>query len=144
MADTAGPNEGHTFTATLKGCTISCHGNDGESGLSARMTFQKAELNSLISNLATKINAIGKGNDILKLDADGTYHGYLDIYDASSNPTGHWGPTSNPDGRPAFPALTNAQFGAIINFQLVVRGAGGGAHNYPYVKKLLENSIAAI
>ena len=131
--------EGHTFVATLKGCVVSCHSND-ESALSTRMTTQQNELDKLISDLAKKINAIGKGNDILKKESDGKYHGYLDIYDASSNPTGYW----RTSGTPAFPALTNAQFGAIINFQLVVRSSGAAYHNYPYVKKLLENSIAAI
>ena len=144
MADTDGKyTEGHTFIATLKGCTVSCHSND-ESALSARMTPLKAELEQLISDLADKLNAIGGGNNILKLESDGTYHGYLNIYDASSNSTGYWGAPGNP----AFSTLTltNAQVGAIINFQLVVRdpGAKSAAHNYPYVKTLLENSIAAL
>jgi hypothetical protein len=73
---------------------------------------------------------------------DGKYHGYFDIYDAGANPAGYWKNPAN--GNPAFPALTNAQFGAILNFQLLVRDASGGVHNYAYTKKLLENTIAAI
>lgn len=142
MADTDSRyTEGHTFIATLKGCTVSCHQTD-ENALKARMKPLADEIEQLISDLATKINAIGSGNNILKLESDGTYHGYLNIYDSGSNPTGYWGASGNP----AFPALTNAQVGALINFQLIVRdhGAKAGAHNYPYVKKLLENTIAAI
>ena len=142
MAGTNGKyTEGHTFIATLKGCTVSCHGND-ENALSTRIKPLKDEIEQLISDLATKINAIGGGNDILKKETDGTYHGYLNIFDSGSNPSGYWGAAGNP----AFPTLTNAQLGAIINFQLVVRdpGAKAAVHNYPYVKTLLENSIAAI
>lgn len=62
--------------------------------------------------------------------------------DANSNPAGYW---RNPaHGTPAFPTLTNAQFGAIINFQLVVRDGSLGIHNYPYIMTLLENTIDAI
>ena len=73
---------------------------------------------------------------------DGENHGYLDIYDSGSNPTGYWRNPAN--GTPPLPALTNAQMGAIINFQLVVRDGSMGVHNYPYIKKLLENSIEAL
>ena len=127
--------EGHTFVATLKGCVVSCHQNN-ESALNDRMVTQQAELDQLISNLADKINAIGGGNNIIESD------GYFNIYDAGSNPTGYW---RNPaHGTPALPSLTNAHVGAIINYQLVVRSSGAAYHNYPYVKKLLETSIAVI
>jgi hypothetical protein len=37
--------------------------------------------------------------------------------------------------------LTNAQMGAIINFQMCLRDYSLGIHNYPYTKALLKNSI---
>ena len=99
-------------------------------------------IEDLIDDLAAAINALGGGHDILELDADGTYHGYIDIYDSGSNPDGYWKNPAN--GTPAFPAITNAQLGAILNYQLVKNGAGTGVHNAPYIKTLLTNSIAAI
>jgi formate-dependent nitrite reductase cytochrome c552 subunit len=138
MADTDGPAEGHTFTATIKGCTVSCHGRD-ESALIARMEPIKAELEQLLADLAAKLKTVvGGGNDVV------TPTGNINTWHATGNPNGYW---RNPDkGNINFPALTNAQYGAIINYQLVARSAGAksGVHNYPYVKKLLENSIAAI
>ena len=138
MADTKGYTEGHTFIATLKGCTVSCHGRD-ESELSARMVPIKAELEQLLEDLAAKLKTVvGGGNDVV------TPNGNINTYHATGNPDGYW---KNPEnGNHDFPALTNAQYGAIINYQLVARsvGARSGAHNYPYVKKLLENTIAAI
>jgi len=113
------------------------------SATNTTFTAAVADVNTKLAALATKINAIGAGHDILQKDpTDNQYHGYFDIFDSSANPTGWWKNPAN--GTPAFPALTNAQFGAILNFQLVVRDASKGIHNYPYVKKLLENTIAAI
>jgi hypothetical protein len=40
--------------------------------------------------------------------------------------------------------LTNAQFGALINFQLCLREYSLGIHNYAYTKALLTNSIAIL
>ena len=112
------------------------------SATNATLTAAKADIATLITQLAADINAIGAGHDILEKDADGTYHGYFDIYDSGSNADGYW---KNPNlGNVSLPALTNAQFGAILNYQMVVRGGGKGVHNYPYIKKLLEESIAAI
>ncbi|MCE1202220.1 MAG: hypothetical protein LWX09_09015 [Bacteroidia bacterium] len=39
---------------------------------------------------------------------------------------------------------TSAQAGAFINYKLVSGDKGAATHNFPYAKKLLENSIAAI
>lgn len=134
---------GHSFevAGNFNGCnTTNCHTT--MSATNATYTAAIADISTKLAALATKLNAIGAGHDILQKDpTDNLYHGYLDIYDAASNPTGYWKNPAN--GTPAFPALTNAQFGAIINFQLVARGAGKGVHNYPYIKKLLENSVAA-
>jgi hypothetical protein len=113
------------------------------SATNATLTAARADITAKLDELAAKINAIGAGHDILQKDPeDGLYHGYFDIYDSGSNPTGYWKNPAN--GTPAFPALTNAQFGAVLNYQLVVRDASTGVHNYSYIKKLLENTIAAI
>jgi hypothetical protein len=40
--------------------------------------------------------------------------------------------------------LTNAQYGAIINFQLCLRDYSLGIHNFAYTKALLTNSIAKL
>ncbi|MBK9291833.1 MAG: hypothetical protein IPM52_09440 [Bacteroidetes bacterium] len=39
---------------------------------------------------------------------------------------------------------SSAQAGAFINYKLVSNDNGAAVHNFPYAKKLLENSIAAI
>jgi hypothetical protein len=144
MAAPSGLAGGHSFNVAgnFAGCnTTGCHTT--MSATNATLTAAKDDITAKIAELADKINAIGAGHDILQKDpADGLYHGYIDIFDAGSNPTGYW--RTGASASPAFPALTNAQFGAIINFQLVVRDASTGVHNYPYIKKLLENTIAAI
>ena len=144
IASPSGFSGGHSFVATgnFLGCnTTGCH--SGMSSSNPGFTFTQDNVASKIAELADKINAIGAGHDILTKDPeDGLYHGYLDIYDANSNPDGYW---RNPaHGTPASPTLTNAQFGAIINFQLVVRDGSLGIHNYPYIITLLENTIDAI
>ena len=40
--------------------------------------------------------------------------------------------------------LTNAQMGAIINFQLCLREYSLGVHNFNYSKALLTNSLAML
>jgi hypothetical protein len=91
------------------------------------------------------------------------YDGYLNIYDPSSNPTGptynngatlkmfqNPSPGSWTTAQLAFNSslpkliLTNAQFGAIINFQLALRDYSLGIHNTKYTRTLLTNSIAAL
>lgn len=132
---------GHSFVANFTGCNTSgCH--TSMSATNATYTAAVADIDAKLNQLAAKINAIGAGHDILEKDpADGKYHGYFDIYDANANSDGYW---KNPSqGNVAFPTLTNAQFGAIINYQLVYRDGSRGVHNYPYMKKLLENSLAA-
>ena len=143
MAAPTGLAGGHSFdvVGNFNGCNVTgCHST--MSATNATYTAAVADISAKLDALAAKINAIGAGHDILQKDpADGKYHGYFDIYDAGSNPTGYW---KNPAyGSPAFPALTNAQFGAALNYQLAFRGGGNGVHNYPYIKKLLENSTAA-
>lgn len=143
MATPSGMSGGHSFYAAgnYNGCNVSgCH--TGMSASSTTLTTAKSSITSLLTQLAAKINALGNGHDILQKDpSDNKYHGYIDVYDASANPTGYW---KNPNqGNVAFPAITMAQFGAILNYQLVYRDGSSGVHNYPYIKKLLENTLAA-
>lgn len=144
MAAPSGMAGGHSFNAAgnFNGCNVSgCH--TGMSASGSMLQTVNDNISSLIDQLTEEINAIGDGHDILQKDpSDGLYHGYLDIYDRNSNPDGYW---KNPSlGNVPLPQLTNAQVGAIINFQLVVRDGSMGVHNYPYIKKLLENTLEAI
>jgi hypothetical protein len=100
------------------------------------------------------------------------YDGYLNVYDPVTNPGGienngtcfKFIPASKSSSTddngipkswtaeqkainaalPEMPALTNAQYGAIINFQLCLREYSLGIHNTAYTKTLLTNSIAAL
>jgi len=143
MASPSGLAGGHSFipTGNFNGCnTTNCHSD--MSATNSNLTNARSYVTTKLQELADKINSIGDGHDILQKDpTDGQYHGYIDIYDASANTTGYW---KNPDyGTPAFPSLTNAQFGAILNYQLIFRDGSKGVHNYPYIRKLLDNSLAA-
>jgi len=82
------------------------------------------------------------------------------VYDPATNPTGismNNGTFQNPSPASSWtpeqkalnltlPVLkiTNAQFGAIINFQLCLREYSLGIHNLDYSKALLTNSLAAL
>jgi len=134
---------GHSFSAAgnFAGCsTTGCHGSATDA--KEKLTELQGDISDKLAALATKINSIGGGHDILQKDpVDNKYHGYIDIYDASSNPTGYW---KNPDfGTPTFPTLTNAQFGAILNYQLIFRDGSMGVHNPSYIEKLLDKTLAA-
>jgi hypothetical protein len=88
------------------------------------------------------------------------YDGYMNIYDPANNPLGPSYNTTvfqNPAPASTWNAaqvaynltlpkivLTNAQFGAVINFQLCLREYSLGIHNTKYVRTLLTNSIAAL
>ncbi|MEI8224778.1 MAG: ammonia-forming cytochrome c nitrite reductase subunit c552 [Bacteroidota bacterium] len=89
------------------------------------------------------------------------YDGYLNIYDPITNPTGQtynaksfqyigtpastW-TQAQKDYNATLPliTLTNAQMGALINFQLCLRDYSLGIHNTAYTATLLTNSIAAL
>lgn len=160
MAEINGRSGGHTFFAAgnFNGCNATgCH-TDVSSSSGPFWTSPREEVAALLDELAAKINEAGSGTDILHTESgeanlwagltDGDWDGYLDIYDASANPTGYWRNPSNTSptnmGKPKFPSLTNAQVGAMINFQLALRDYSLGIHNYKYTKTLLENSIAAL
>jgi hypothetical protein len=154
MATPTGLAGGHSFNVydsygsadNFNGCNVSgCHttmSKTNTSYIAVTSTTAATGIPKKLADLATKINALGAGHDILEKDPeDGKYHGYLDIYDASANSDGYW---KNPvNGTPVFPTLTNAQFGAILNYQLIFRGGGNGIHNAPYLAKLLDNTLAA-
>lgn len=140
MAEPEAVTGGHSFIPGFKGCnTTGCHSN--MSATNAGYTGLVAQFNTAINALATELNDIGGATPILQRDpVDNEYHGYLDVYDANANPTAAWG---RPDG-PAFPTLTNEQFGAFLNFQLLIRDGSHGIHNPDYMMDLLNNTIEAL
>jgi len=88
------------------------------------------------------------------------YDGYLNVYDPVNNPSyaanNLGGTFQNPSSGSFTPeqkainqalpklSLTNAQYGAILNFQLCLREYSLGIHNTSYTKTLLANSITAL
>ncbi len=161
MANRSGRSGGHTFmvAGNFNGCNTSgCHTGITSSNASY-WTTPRNTIKGLLNTLATKINAAGGGTDILHTESDAelnlwaglttnNYDGYLNIYDASSNPNGYWrNPavnTSTNNAKPKFPSLTALQIGAMINFQFCLREASLGIHNYDYSHALLQNTIEAM
>ena len=169
MATISGKAGGHTFFAkgNFNGCNVSgCHSTAITSSSTTFWKTPRAEIQTLLNNLATRINAAGTGTNILHSESDaesnlwagattGNFDGYLNIYDASNNPLGVWR-NPNPSNSwtdeakaynltlPLFPSLRNVQVGAMINFQFALREYSLGIHNYKYVKALLQNSIEAL
>jgi len=164
---------GHTFSAAgnFNGCNVTaCHGATPVSTTSAKYWVNpRTTIKGLLDQLAVKLT-IG-GVDILNRNPDATtnlwaglttnnYDGYMNIYDPASNPTGPSTNASmfqNPSPASSWTAaqkatnlalpkitLTNAQFGAIINFQLCLREFSLGIHNLDYSKALLTNSIGVL
>lgn len=151
---------GSNTTWNFNGCNVTgCHADSPLDATSGKWKDTRTDVKGLLDALATKINACGGGTDILHsatIDegnlwagiTTGNYDGYLDIYDASSNPEGYW---RNPSGntpanlaKPKFPKLLNVQLGAIINFQFCLREYSLGIHNTQYVKALLVNTVEAL
>ena len=142
---------GASTTWNFNGCNVTgCHAAIPIDKNAPKWATTRANIKLLLDNLANKINDIGQGHNILHADATsanlwagiatGNWDGYLDFYDAASNPGGYWKLTTTPK----FPTLTNAQLGAIINFQLCLREYSLGIHNTSYTTALLTNSINAI
>jgi hypothetical protein len=137
----------------FNGCNVEgCHAAAPLDATSDKFKGTRTEVKTLLDALATKINACGAGHDILHRNADpltnawagittNNYDGYLDIYDASTNPLGYWKMNNT---QPKFPKLLNVQMGAIINFQFCLREYSLGIHNTQYVKALLTNSVEAL
>jgi len=143
---------GSSTTWNFNGCNVTgCHIDAPLDANSAKFKGTRAAVKKLLDDLATKINAAGGGHNLLHSDATssnlwagittGNFDGYMDIYDAASNPTGYWKMNGS---QPKFPSLKNVQMGAIINFQFCLREYSLGIHNTAYVTALLTNSIDAL
>jgi hypothetical protein len=171
MAEINGRVGGHTFSAigNYNGCNVTgCHTNLSSS--SSIVTNGKTAIKTKLDALAAKL--VIDGVEIMNRNPDSEhnlwysattnhYDGNMNIYDPSSNPDG---PDNNPTGQfkntspssswtqaqkdenAALPTmtLTNAQMGAIINFQMCLREFSMGMHNYKYSAALLDNSIALL
>jgi len=164
---------GHTFVAkgNLTTCnTAGCHTTAVTSSSTTLWATPRAEIKKLLNDLAAKLTV--NGVDILNRNPDAehnlwaglttnNYDGYLNVYDPVNNPTfaenNKAGTFQNPAPSSSWTAeqkalnltfpklsLTNAQYGALLNFQLCLREYSLGIHNYAYTKALLTNSIAII
>ena len=170
-ASSVGGTGGHSFNAkgTFLGCNISgCH--TGVDATSAKYWVNpRATIKGLLAQLGAKLQY--NGVEFLNRNGDSAsnlwfgitannYDGYLNVYDPATNPAGstyNAKQFQNPSPASSWTAdqkatnltlpvlkMTNAQFGAIINFQLCLREYSLGIHNLDYSKALLTNSIAAI
>jgi hypothetical protein len=172
-SDVVGRAGGHTFVAkgNLTTCnTAGCHSTEITSATANQWVNPRKEIKGLLDQLAAKLNE--GGVDILNRNPDtesnlwaglttNNYDGYLNVYDPITNPTGQVNNASSfrfvgtppatwsqaqKDYNANLPVLTlsNAQMGALINFQLCLRDYSLGIHNYAYTKALLTNSIAKL
>jgi hypothetical protein len=171
MASLTGKAGGHTFftKGNFNGCNTSgCHATSGPvtATNSNYWTTPRATIKTLLESLAAKLKE--NGTEIMNKNPDATtnlwynqttphYDGYLNIYDPVNNPTvvsgcfqnsspsSSW-TTTQKNLNKTFPKihLTNAQMGAIINFQFCLREYSLGIHNFKYTKALLTNSIAIL
>lgn len=172
MGAMVGKTGGHTFTAkgNLTTCNATgCHSSAVTTSTTTLWVNPRAEIKTLLNNLAAKLTV--NGVDILNRNGDSehnlwyglttnNYDGYLNVYLPETNPDfAKYNPSTfqNPSPSSSWTAeqkaynltlpklsLTNAQYGAIINFQLVLRDFSLGIHNFAYSKALLTNSIAII
>jgi hypothetical protein len=173
MGAMVGRAGGHTFTAkgNLTTCNATgCHSTAVTAASTTLWLNPRAEIKTLLNTLASKLT-IG-GVDILNRSGNSeanlwiglttnNYDGYLNVYDPITNPdVQKYNATSfkfvgTPPAtwsaeQKAYNAtlptltLTNAQFGALINFQLCLRDYSLGIHNFAYTKALLTNSIAKL
>jgi hypothetical protein len=163
---------GHSFSAVGNFNTCSatgCHttpitAKDPNYWVDPRATVQQ-----LLMDLAAKLTVSGveimnRNNTSANLwlgITKNNYDGYLNVFDpinnpdfASMNPSGTFqnpAPSSSWTAEQkalnaTFPklSLTNAQYGACLNFQLCLRDYSLGIHNYKYTKALLKNTIAIL
>jgi len=162
--------EGNLTTCNVTGC----HSTPITSSTTTFWTVPRAEIKKLLEELATKLTIDGVEIMSRNNDPEGNlwyghttknYDGYINLFDPSlNNPLnpGEYnanttGPFQNPSPGNAWTAdqkaynltlpkltLTNAQFGAITNFQLCLREYSLGIHNFAYTKALLTNSKAVL
>jgi len=173
MGTMVGRSGGHTFSAIGKfdGCNATgCHSTAITSATTTYWVNPRNEIKALLTTLAGKLT-IG-GVEIMNRNGDSAsnlwygitannYDGYLNIYDPVTNPTAQTYNTSSFKyvGTPpstwsaaqiaynaTLPTITlsNAQMGALINFQLCLRDYSLGIHNFAYTKALLTNTIAKL
>jgi len=172
MGDVVGTAGGHSFNAkgNLTTCNAAgCHTTPITSSSTTFWTVPRAETKQLLDELAAKLTV--DGVDILNRNGDAEhnlwyanttnhYDGYINIYDPINNaagatynakmfqnpaPASSW--TAEQKGlNQTLPklSLTNAQYGALINFQLCLREYSLGIHNFAYTKALLTNSKAVL
>jgi len=171
MAPMTGMAGGHAFnvrnakeaalgsgtTWNFNGCNVAnCHADSPLDANSDKFKGTRSAIKTLLDQLATKINAVGGGHDILHKDptvtnlwwgvSTGNYDGYLDIYTPGTNDAGYWRDPYSTNAtnmtKPKFPSLTMLQTGALINFQFCLREYSLGIHNTQYVTALMTNTIA--
>ena len=157
----------------FNGCNVTgCHIDAPITSATTDKYWKKTRDNvkGLLEQLAAKLT-VG-GVDILNRNPDteanlwvtltsNKYDGYLNVYDPINNPkfaeNNSTGTFQNPNPANAwsvaqkalnltFPklSLTNAQYGAILNFQLCLREYSLGIHNTNYTETLLTNSLAVL
>jgi hypothetical protein len=138
-------------TSTLVAATIAA-GKKGLDDLAAKLKVNGVEIMNRNPDATSNLWATKTTNK---------YDGYLNIYDPINNPNGI---ANNPTGTFQNPSpssswtqaqkdlnaslplitLTNAQMGAIINFQMCLREYSLGIHNTKYSTALVQNSIAIL
>jgi len=163
---------GHTFFAkgNFTTCnTAGCHQSPINDSNITYWIDPRAKQKELLEALAAKL--VVNGVEILNQSDDEEanlwyaltskhYDGYLNVYDPSLNPGGNANETGSfrnsapgsawtqaqKDKNNKLPKLqlTNAQYGAILNFQFCLREYSLGIHNSKYTKALLTNSIAVL
>lgn len=154
MGEASGNAGGHTFTAkgNFSGCNKpGCHSSRNESDPELKKAVN--DIRSRLEILGQKLDRLAEPGILKKDTATGAFTGYPDIYDPQSNPSGKyrspittgWADENikHNASLPPFPRLSNAQFGAFLNFQMVLRDGSQGIHNYDYTRKLLKRSAAA-
>ncbi|MFA5820489.1 MAG: hypothetical protein WC854_14580, partial [Bacteroidales bacterium] len=174
MAPLTGKAGGHTFVAkgNFNGCNVAdCHLTTPITSATTTKYWKQTRdaVKLKLDQLAAKLTI--NGVDILNRNGDAEsnlwaglttnkYDGYLNIYDPVNNPSfSTYNPSTfqNPSPSSSWTqaqkdynltlpkiTLTNAQMGAIINFQLCLRDYSLGIHNTSYTTTLLTNTIAAL
>jgi hypothetical protein len=161
--------EGNLTTCNATGC----HSTPITASSTTFWTVPRAEIKTLLADLAAKLTVDGveimnrNGDATTNLwygHTTNNYDGYINIMDMQNNPSGsiynakqfqnpsaptapnqYWS-QADIDLNKTLPklSLTNAQLGAIINFQLCLREYSLGIHNFAYTKALLTNSKAVL
>ena len=173
MGTMVGRSGGHTFSAAGKfdGCNATgCHSAAITASNTNLWVSPRKTIKDLLAALSAKLTVGGveimnrNGDSATNLwygITDNNYDGYLNVYDPITNPTAQtynassfryvgtppatWSQAQK-DYNATLPILTlsNAQMGALINFQLCLRDYSLGIHNFAYTKALLTNTIAKL